>query len=454
MTGPLQPSTVPERRPVPAHRVAPATPTGPTRRPSPAPVVTAVERVGPGRRLVHVYAVLVMVLGTGAFVPLVEADTQSAIFTLWTIAYLVAVVGLIDDRFRHRRRIVLPPTLLLIVVLATASVLWSVAPDLTLRRSLGLAGTVLVGIYLARRLSALQIFDALRRAVLLVTVASLLLWATGSALAVDDVHGTLRGVLPTKNTLGRVVALGTLAAAAMVVMDPARRRRAAGSAVIMLAALALTASTGGMVMAALVMGVAATILLAAHPRGRIAVAGVAAVVLAAAVALLPGTSADEVTGVVGEDATLTGRTEIWDQALYALSLRPVFGYGYGAFWHKDFGAPEAQRIRAFLQWDVPSAHNGFLDLSLDLGIIGGLIGVVALASLVVRGILDVAARRVPLGALRLSVAGVTILANLAETGLFQLNNLYTVLLAVALAARPPTRHAAPGEPVRPMAAAQ
>ncbi|EYR62949.1 hypothetical protein N866_04080 [Actinotalea ferrariae CF5-4] len=390
-----------------------------------------------GSHLLHTYAVLVMILGTGAFFPMIPGDTQSLVFAMWACAYLVAVVGLLDDRFRKRRKIALPVTLALMGGLAVASVLWSVAPDLTLRRGIGLVGTILVGVYLARRLSPPELFDALRRAVLLVTLASLLLYASGSALALDEVHGTLRGVLPTKNTLGRIVALGVLAASAVAIMDERRRRGAAFSAMVMMAALALTASTGGMVLAAAVLGVAAAILLAAHPRGKAAVAGLATVVLAALVAFLPGTNAQQVTAAVGEDVTLTGRTEIWAFALEAFALRPTLGYGYGAFWHEDFGPPEAHRIRGYLQWDVPSGHNGLLDVALDLGVVGAVVAVVALTGLLIRGAVDLRSGRANLGALRLSVAGVTIVSNLAETGLFQLNTIYTVLLVAAVAARPP-----------------
>lgn len=411
----------------------------PARRTPPAPVLEA-RRAAPtdrGRYLVHSYAVVVMLLGTGAFFPLVEADTQAASFALWAGAYLVAVIGLVDDRFRHRRKALLPLTLVLMGSLATASVLWSAAPDLTLRRGIGLVGTILVGVYLARRLSPLELFDALRRAVLVVAVASLLIYASGSDLALDGVHGTLRGVLETKNTLGRILALGVLAASAVALMAPRRRRGAAVSIMVMMTALALTASTGGMVLAVAVLGVATAILVAAHPRGRVAVAGLGAVALAAMVAFLPRTSAQQVTSAVGEDVTLTGRTEIWAHALDALALRPVLGYGYGVFWHEDYRPPEAARISGYLQWNVPSAHNGLLDMALDLGIIGVALAVAALAVLLVRGIADLRAGRLPLAALRLSVLGVIVITNLAESDLFVLNTIYTVLLVAAIAAQPP-----------------
>ena len=43
-----------------------------------------------------------------------------------------------------------------------------------------------------------------------------------------------------------------------------------------------------------------------------------------------------VTGVLGRDPTLTGRTEIWRFAIKSIASRPFLGYGYDVFW--DFSS--------------------------------------------------------------------------------------------------------------------
>ncbi|UJB69157.1 O-antigen ligase family protein [Acaryochloris sp. 'Moss Beach'] len=70
----------------------------------------------------------------------------------------------------------------------------------------------------------------------------------------------------------------------------------------------------------------------------------------------------------GKDPSLTGRTDLWVWALDDIGKRPWLGYGYGAFW-QDFSS-KAALIRYAAGWQVPSAHNGLLDLLLDLGILG------------------------------------------------------------------------------------
>lgn len=382
------------------------------------------------------FAVAVLVLSTGAFfavtAPAAGGESRPAVLLLWLLAYAVAGAMLLDSRLRLRLPLPLPAELVVFLALAATSVAWSVAPDITARRAVGLLGTVLVGLVLAQRLTAVQLLDAVRRAVLIVTVASLLLYLSGSSAALDELHGTLRGVLATKNTLGRVLALGLLAAATTGLLDPSRARRSAVSAVPMVVALALTDSTGGVLMAVLVgAGTLLTVLLRRR-WGALAVAGAAVLLTGAAVLAAPWLSAGQVAGAVGEDTTLTGRDEVWAESWEAASERPVLGYGYGAFWSS---ATEADRIRARLQWGVPHAHNGLLDTGLDLGVLGVVASVVVVGGLVVRGVVDLRRGEVPRAVLRLAVAGLVIVSNLVESSLLQQNALLTVLLVAALAAR-------------------
>ncbi|WP_104432084.1 O-antigen ligase family protein [Kineococcus xinjiangensis] len=390
---------------------------------------------GTGRRegrWVTWYAVAVLVLGAGVLA-IVGGSTQSLVFALWMCAYAVAALGLLDDLFRSRRPFAVPLPLAGFVALAAASVLWTVSPELTNRRALGIAGTVTVGVFLAHRLRPIDLLDALRRAVLIIAVASLLLYLSGSPLALDEVHGTLRGILITKNTLGRMLAFGILAAVAVALLDRARRRRSAVSLLVMLGALALTGSTGGMLTAAAALGVLVPVALATQRRARAAVLGAGLFATATALVVAPRLSLTGVTGVVGEDATLTGRTEIWEASLRALADRPLLGYGYGAFWHEDLGAAASDHIRARLQWNVPNAHNGLLDIALDLGVVGAALAVALLVGVLVRGVRDVWQGRISAGSLRLAVLAATVASNLAETGLMQHNALPTIVLVAALA---------------------
>lgn len=387
------------------------------------------------------FAVAILVLSTGAGFAISDVGTsRSIVLLLWLLAYGVAGAAVLDGLLRLRQLPPMPAALLLFVGLALASAAWSDATSVTLRRSIALAGTVLVGLAIARRLRPDELLDAVRTAVLLVVIASLALYAVGDPRAVDDVHDTLRGVLATKNTLGRVAAVGLVTAALLAYLDRRAWRRCALSAVPMLAALALTDSAGGLAVAFVGVSAVAGLGLWRGQRTRHVLPALVGAVLAVVVFALPaGLSPDDVATAAGRDPTLTGRTEIWEESLLAALERPATGYGFGAFWGLGGGGVESEaaaRISTRLGEPVAHAHNGLLDVALGQGIPGVLLAVAVLLTLVRAGLRDVRADQVASAVLRLGFAGLVVLSTIAESGLLQENALLTVLLALAAGVRP------------------
>jgi O-antigen ligase len=71
-------------------------------------------------------------------------------------------------------------------------------------------------------------------------------------------------------------------------------------------------------------------------------------------------------GALGKDPTLTGRTEIWGLVL-SLHTNRLIGTGFESFWL----GPRLDRMRSALpNFPVNEAHNGFLEVYLNLGWVG------------------------------------------------------------------------------------
>jgi len=74
----------------------------------------------------------------------------------------------------------------------------------------------------------------------------------------------------------------------------------------------------------------------------------------------------QMAGAIGKDPTLTDRTLIWNYLL-GLHTNPLLGTGYESFWMGD-------RLRKFWeesgQGSINEAHNGFLEVYLNLGLVG------------------------------------------------------------------------------------
>lgn len=108
-------------------------------------------------------------------------------------------------------------------------------------------------------------------------------------------------------------------------------------------------------------------------KGRLASATVSRVVLATALSLpffllvmqqFNSIAAPLVT-MMGRDLTFTGRTDIWHNVLADKTVNPLIGAGFFNYW-----GGEGETIRTAMGAPgVHSAHNGFLDIYLDGGLI-------------------------------------------------------------------------------------
>lgn len=71
----------------------------------------------------------------------------------------------------------------------------------------------------------------------------------------------------------------------------------------------------------------------------------------------------------GKGSSFSGRTFIWDAVFQAILERPLLGYGYGGLFMRP--ASDATReIWRGIGFDAPHPHNGFLDVLVQVGVIG------------------------------------------------------------------------------------
>ncbi len=69
--------------------------------------------------------------------------------------------------------------------------------------------------------------------------------------------------------------------------------------------------------------------------------------------------ADDVT-------SLTGRLPLWEELLEWVAQRPLVGYGYMSMWTPE----RVEYLGDLFHWEIPHAHNMYIDTLLDGGIIG------------------------------------------------------------------------------------
>jgi O-antigen ligase len=76
----------------------------------------------------------------------------------------------------------------------------------------------------------------------------------------------------------------------------------------------------------------------------------------------------EALKAMGRNPTLTDRTEVWG-VLLTLVTNPVFGTGFESFWL----GPRLERMWSLYWWHPGEAHNGYLEIYLNLGWVGVLL---------------------------------------------------------------------------------
>jgi O-antigen ligase len=88
---------------------------------------------------------------------------------------------------------------------------------------------------------------------------------------------------------------------------------------------------------------------------------------------------------VGKDATMSGRFKIYEEVWIAILKKPILGYGLGGFWFP--GSLESQRLALTIGWaNIGYSENGFLELALQIGLLGVALLLAMMGTAVVRAV--------------------------------------------------------------------
>ena len=266
--------------------------------------------------------------------------------------------------------------------LSTASIFWSVFPATTIARIPSLLSFYLIAILIGPAIGLDRLADLFTRSTRVFSLAALVVGALRPEWAKDPGIPGESGwasILASKNYLGL---LGVLCFACSVLAPRAKHR--VFWAVLAFAVVVQSRSATSMALIFVTIGSALfsfTVQRFGTPlKQRIAVflLGTVAAGMAASVVLDP----TFVTGLLGRDRTLTGRTAIWEFVWNRIKLRPWFGHGYQAYWNvqNEF----TLEIKRVVEFPVTSAHQAMLDVLLSVGIAGAAITVVMFATAILR----------------------------------------------------------------------
>ena len=297
------------------------------------------------------------------------------------------------------RLVMRSPLLWLIPAVALLSVIWSIAPEVSLRAAVQLALTVSIASLSAAFLRPRDFVSAMSVSLLFGAIFSVLFGRYGT----DGMTGerVFLGIFASKNTMALFMSFLVIFALA-VVTDRGQalvlRMLAAMSFVLGVLLLLQARSVGAIlttVASLLVLFVVAGFA-RLHARARFMVLVTTAAFSLPCIALVAtlainGTLSHDISSFIvedlGKDTTLTGRTVLWQIALTEIAKRPFVGTGYYAFWMQ--GNLLAEAIWRSFSIETRMGfhfHNTFLEFAVELGWLGLAALVVTMALAVERAV--------------------------------------------------------------------
>ncbi len=263
----------------------------------------------------------------------------------------------------------------LLLLLATTSIFWSAIPDLTKTRVVALIGTMMFSLYLASRYTLKEQLQLIAWTFGTIVILSLLFCVILPKYGqMGGVHaGAWRGIYNHKNVLGKMI-IFSIMAFGLLSLEVKRQRWIIFSFLSASVGLLILSKSSSPLLNLLIL---LAILFALHIMRWKYTLMIPALLGLSSIGFifyaLITENANQVVGSFGKDLTLTGRTNFWPLVLDKIWENPILGYGFGAFW-RGLEGPSAYIWNAS-SFKTPNAHNGYLDLLLELGLVGLLVHV-------------------------------------------------------------------------------
>ncbi len=351
---------------------------------------------------------------------------------------LILGIGILISRRRkvvHQLRMNWPCVIYFFYCLL--SVLWSDFPEIAVKRWGKAIGDLVMVLVIVTETEPVQALGKLisRAGVLLMPASIILIRYFGELGRSYDPDGSPMntGVTTNKNELGviaMVISLGVVwrfLEALLSKREPNRTRKLIARGALLASSVAvLDLAHSATSIACFILG--ATIIIAAHlpvfaRRPKVVHVLVASLLALGGIVMLFGGQGD-VVHALGRQTDLTGRTQIW-AAVLPVVPNPIVGAGFESFW---LGSRLDQVYANLSQYmHVNEAHNGYIEVYLNLG----WIGVVLIATILISGYRGavMAIRRNPrFGGLMLAYIATSAIYSVSEAGFRMLDPMWVFLL--------------------------
>jgi O-antigen ligase len=270
------------------------------------------------------------------------------------------------------------------LLLAPLSFLWSIDPAASLLRSITLITIFLVAFAISvagwHRQRFQQVATPPLMLILLISLAVGMIFPDRiTEIGIDiSQKGAWHGITHSKNEFGMMSSMATIICANRWLAREGRTYWAVAGTAAAFTCLILSRSNTSLF--ATILGVLSMVLVMRVPIIRRRFSTHVVVAFAATILLyelviqnvIPGVNVllAPVMSLTGKDTTFSARTVIWDVVKQHIEAAPYLGTGYGAYWVGPFPSSPSYVFVPLMYFYPTEAHNGYLDVVNDLGLLG------------------------------------------------------------------------------------
>ncbi|MEM9506195.1 MAG: O-antigen ligase family protein [Cyanobacteria bacterium P01_E01_bin.35] len=297
-----------------------------------------------------------------------EGDVDSALLRFAFLLIYFVTFALLG--FRLPRTLAFLKTnlwILFLIGLAFFSVSWSSIPSITFRKVVSLIGSTSFALYLGSRYSfeeQLKIYAwTFGLALFLSYVFALVIPAYGIMES-----GAWRGIYPHKNGLGESMFVGFLTFYFLSFSSKNYQLLFKICCLLSLIIIIFAKSATALISVLFIFSTAQGLKLLSFKSKKSVFLILLFLIFSILLIFLLMINLNTLLGLYDRDITLTGRTPLWADLWEFIKLQPWLGYGYGSFFsglHR-----ETDIIWQIHDWVPPNAHNGFIHIWLNVGVIG------------------------------------------------------------------------------------
>lgn len=304
-------------------------------------------------------------LKTDDFISNSNVNEISYIGVITTIISLSILIILINDSKNVKKLIIKNKVLFILLFLFIVSCLWSENRWFSIRKLKNFIGVILAIMVLVKD-NKNMVWSVLTYFIVISSILSYFFIFIMPEYGWMAYEGSIlpKGVFGHKNTLGIFGAFGCIIA--HYIYDTKKVSHFIILFIACLGLLLLSRSVTSLLALSLSYAIYFAII-SVSGRLWVLMAGICIVILCFLInTFIQYDILSNIFGYFGKDMTFTGRSTLWGVLIDIGLKKPILGYGYGSF----FRGEETAWLTNLMGWDSPHAHNGFLQVFLESGLVG------------------------------------------------------------------------------------